>query len=99
MVRVSQEIYGICRGSLIFASLHQNFKTFIMGMPENMGSACIVYALGLWAPRRLESGSSDFERLVFGKLDAWTPILDKKLKLNFTVKGEVADYDIFNSRF
>ena len=43
-----------------------------MSMPENLDSARTVYTLGLWAPGRLESGSSDFGRLFLGKLDAWT---------------------------
>ena len=69
-------------------------------MPKNLESVRIVYTLRLWAPGRLESGSSDSGRLILEKLDAWTwPLGPKKLKLNFTVKGAEADYDIFNSRF
>ena len=84
LVRVLKEIYGICRGSLIFASLHWNFKTFIMGMAENLGSTRIVYTLVLWAPGRLKSGSSDSGRLVLGKLNAWTLVAwIQKMKIEF----------------
>ena len=34
-----------------------------MAMSENLDSARVVYTLGLWAPERLESGSSDSGRL------------------------------------
>ena len=64
-----QEIYGIFRGSLIFASLHQNFKTFIMGMPENMGSARIVYALGFG---RLDAWNMEARTLNAWSLENWT---------------------------
>ena len=63
-----------------------------MGIPEKLDFARIVYTLGLWAPGCLESGP-----LVFGKLDACTLVAwTEKLKFHFTVKGAVADYDIFN---
>ena len=39
-----------CRGSLLHASSHYNFKTFLMGIPEKPKSAQIVYMLGLLAP-------------------------------------------------
>ena len=53
-------------------------------MPENLDSARIVYTLGLWAPGRLESGSSDSGRLVLGKLDAWTLVAwTQKVKTEF----------------
>ena len=100
LVPVSKEIYGICRGSLIFASLHYNFKTFLIGILEDPKSAQIVFTLGLWASGCLESGRSDSRRLVLWKLDAglWT-LAPKKIKMYFTFKGAVADYDIFNSEF
>ena len=59
-------------------------------MPENLNSVLIVYPLGLWEPERLKSGSSDFGRLDSGRLDR---------KGGVAVKGGVADYDIFNSKF
>ena len=71
-----------------------------MGIPEKLESARNVYTLGLCEPVCLESGCSDTGRLVIGKLDAWILVAwTQKLKMHFTVKGAVADYDIFNSRF
>ena len=64
-----------------------------MDIPEKLYSARIVYTLKLWAPGCLESGRSDSGRLDSSHLDR------KKLKLHFTIKGAVADYDIFNSQF
>ena len=62
-----------------------------MGMSVNLDSTRIVYTLGLWAPGRLG----------IWKLGLWMFGLRKigPLKLNFTFKGAVAYYDIFNSRF
>ena len=57
LVLVSKEIYGICRGSLIFASLHYNFKTFFMGILEKLESSRILLDSGI----RLDSG----------RLNAW----------------------------
>ena len=68
----------------------------MMGIPEKLDYARIIYTLELWAPGYLEFGNSDSGRLVFLKLDAWTP---KKLILHFTVKCTVVGYDIFNSGF
>ena len=97
---MSKENYGIGRGSLILASLHQNFKTFLMDIPEKLDSARIVYTLGIWAPGGLESWRSDSDAWCWKN---WTLALwllgPKKLTLHFTVKSAVADYDIFNSRF
>ena len=59
-----------------------------MDIPEKLYSARIVYTLKLWAPGCLESG-----RLDSSHLDP------KKIKLHFTIKGAVTDYDIFNSQF
>ena len=55
-----------------------------MGMPKNLESVRIVYTLRLWAPGRLESGSSDSGRLILEKLDAWTlATWTQKIKIEF----------------
>ena len=64
LVRVSKEFNGICSGSLVVSSLHYNFKTFLMGIPEKANSAPLVYKLGFWTPGCLESGCSDSGHLV-----------------------------------
>ena len=64
LVRLSKEFYGICRGSLVVSSLHYNFKTFLMGIPEKPNSARLVYKLGFWTPGCLEFGYSDSGHLV-----------------------------------
>ena len=60
---VSKEIYGICRGSLIFAPLHYNFKTFLMGILEKLKSSRILLDSGI----RLDS-----RRMNAWNLDLWT---------------------------
>ena len=62
-----------------------------MGMPGNLDS----YNLYSWnlEARTMDVWSWENWTLVFWSLGP------KKLKLNFTVKGAVADYDIFNKRF
>ena len=60
---VSKEIYGICRGSLIFAPLHYNFKILLMGILEKLESSRIFLDSGI----RLDSG-----RMNAWNLDAWT---------------------------
>ena len=64
-----------------------------MGISEKLESSNIVYTLGPWVPGCLESRCLDSDA---SSLDKWTLGL-KILKLHFTIKGEVADYDIFNS--
>ena len=60
-------------------------------MPGNLDS----YNLYSWnlEARTMDVWSWENWTLVFWSLGP------KKLKLNFTVKGAVADYDIFNKRF
>ena len=48
-----------------------------MAMSENLDSARVVYTLGLWAPERLESGSSDSGRL---DPENWNWILPSKVQ-------------------
>ena len=67
-----------------------------MGIPEKLDSARIVYV-------HLDSGGLDAWNLDAWSWENWTlglcSLRPKKLKLNSTVKGAVADYDIFNIRF
>ena len=62
-----------------------------MGMPGNLDS----YNLYSW---NLEARTMDVWSWENWTLGFWS-LGPKKLKLNFTVKGAVADYDIFNKRF
>ena len=60
-------------------------------MPENLDS----YNIYSW---NLEAQTLDFWSRENWTLGFWS-LGPKKLKLNFTVKTAVADYDIFNTRF
>ena len=60
---VSKEIYGICRGSLIFAPLHYNYKTSLMGILEKLEPSRVLLDSGIC----LDSG-----RMNAWNLDAWT---------------------------
>ena len=69
-----------------------------MVISEKLDSARIVYTLGLLDACSLEARTLDVQICENWTLGFWS-LGPKKLKLNFTVKDAVADYDIFNSRF